>query len=207
MPSLPTLLFLTAPISYFTLEYLTSRATAQPYSYIRHHTSLLAYPYPFKDKDTHLPTRSPRAYWMKANFILNGLFHLTGQLHFINGQFLLTRKILAWMYCIGITLVAVDSGDASTPRGEKKQSPWHGLGAVMAILAGNLGSVLAGLGSGEEGGVYRGLSMGLGGVGLVGAVLSGVFVDGRWRGMWQRSAIYPIAMWMGVTGVTLMGRI
>lgn len=201
MLSFPCLLFLTAPVIYFSLEYFTSLATTPPYSYIRHHTSFLAYPYPFQDKDTGLPTRSPRAYWMKANFILNGTFYQLGQQHYIDCHLTSTRISLACLYCVGLTLVALDSGDTGTPRGEKKQSLWHGLGAAVAILAGNVGSVLAGFASDDV--VYGIVSAMLGIGGLVGAVCSGLYVEGEWRGLWQRSAIYPIAVWMGFTGIVL----
>lgn len=201
---LPCLLFLTASISYFSLEAFTARATTQPYSYTRHHTSALAYPYPFRDKDTNIITRSLRAYWMKANFLLNGTLYLIGQLYFIDNHFSFWRKLPAWLYCIGLVLVALDLGDTATPRGEKKQSLWHGLGAFMAILSGNVGSVLAGFASDEV--VYGVGSVLLGIAGLLGAVMSGLFVKGKWRGLWQRSAIYPIVIWMGFTGIVVLLR-
>lgn len=74
----------------------------------------------------------------------------------------------------------------------------------MAILSGNVGSVLAGFASDEV--VYGVGSVLLGIAGLLGAVMSGLFVKGKWRGLWQRSAIYPIVIWMGFTGIVVLLR-
>lgn len=197
---LPTILFLSTPVLYFTIEHLVAKANTQPYSYTGHFTSALAYPYLYRDRDTNALTLSPRAYLMKANFILNGLFHLSAQLLFIDNNLTWPRKIAAVLYCIGIVLVALDSGNTGRPKGEKK-AVWHGLGALLAILSGNLGSVLAGVASE---GWYGWVSVGLGLAGFWGFIMWARNVEGQLRGLWQRSAIYPIMGWMGVTGVWLV---
>lgn len=143
---------------------------------------------------------------MKANFILNGLLYLSAQLLFISNtspRLETTRTVAAWIYAIGIIFVALDSGNTGRAKGEKKFQ-FHGLGSFMAIVSGNVGSLLAGLAVGRGNAVYGWVSYVLGVGGLVAMGISARDREGRWRGLWQRSSIYPIPAWMGVTGMFLM---
>lgn len=106
MSSLAAFLFLSNTILYFILEAYTAAANTPSYSYTRQFTSALAYPHPYRDRDTDLLTHSHRAYVMKANFILNGLLTLVGQFAYIDERLIVARKALAVVYCLGIWLVS-----------------------------------------------------------------------------------------------------
>lgn len=106
MSSLAASIFLSNTILYFILEAYTAAANTPSYSYTRHFTSALSYPYPYRDRDTNIPTHSPKAYVMKANFIINGLLTLVGQFAYIDDNLTVARKFLAVVYCVGISLVS-----------------------------------------------------------------------------------------------------
>jgi hypothetical membrane protein len=69
--------------------------------------------------------------------------------------------------------------------------PWHGMGAALAIIGGNIAVILGGRSSRHRG--YRRLSVVLGVVGIAGlvAVVSGA----QPAGLVERGSVYPIIAW------------
>lgn len=141
------------------------------------------------------PAVSPRAAWMNAAFILQGLC-------FAAAALLATRRSRRhrWFSAIAaangignISIAIVHSGQGHT---------WHVIGAGLAIIGGNAAALSSA--GWTAPGWYRGASALLGLTGLV-ALLVTVFGAAQ-IGAWERAAVYPIFAWQLMTAGYLLSR-
>jgi hypothetical membrane protein len=198
------------PSIYLGGELWASQAYTPYYSYKKHFTSQLGIPYVYTDPQSREESFSPRAAMMNLNFIANGILFFVAQLFLLrstNSPGAPTlRTIVAALYGVGIVLVGLYPGGPEEAKGNA--GTWHIVGAVLAIVLGNVNSILAGYNSSKQN--YRLISMGLGFTGLIGFVgfvvqlASGNTLT---MGLWQRTTIYPTIAWEFVTADMLMGEI
>ncbi|KAK4614022.1 hypothetical protein CLAFUW4_08832 [Fulvia fulva] len=203
-------IFLALPIIYVGIEYTTSLAFIESYSYIKNHTSDLGIPYAYTDPLTNLQTYSYKAQLMRLNFVVNGFLYYIGHTVLLQattpltgGRYNLPRAAVSVIYCLGIVLVAAVPGGP----GEKQdgKAVWHVVGAAMAIVGANVNIILAGLAApSTTQPVYRGLCLLLGTVGSVGLAIFVARHGGGMQGFWQRSSIYPNHVWKFLTGIHLV---
>lgn len=204
---LAVIIYLALPTIYFSVEWYASRLFVPYYSYFTRFTSELGIPYAYTDPETGHFTNSWRAVQMNLNFVVAGLLFLAGQICLQQAtgptKFSTSRMIIAVLYCIGIILVAV------VPGGPKERESgnvrWHGLGATLAIVGGNVNSILIGLATPSSAKpVYRASCLALGTAGLAGLFM--FFMAKQWgmKGLWQRSSIYPTLFWEYLTAGSLI---
>jgi hypothetical membrane protein len=150
---------------------------------------------------------SPLAAVMNTGFVLQGVLYLLGAVIATRALRTGPRRAflaLAAVHAVGITVVGLIHGSASSAA---SGIGWmHVVGAGMAIIAGNVASIIAGLGSGRIGAAraFRVASVALGVVGLIalGALqaLGGSDVDG----IWERGSVYTVTAWELLAGVTVL---
>jgi hypothetical membrane protein len=113
---------------------------------------------------------------------------------------------LAVAHAVGMTLVGIVHGSQASV--DSGIAVLHVIGAALAIIAGNVGAIVAGL-SARAPRAYRVASVLLGAVGLVGLVMLEVdsmssTIDLLPDGVWERSAVYAIIVWELLTGILLL---
>ncbi|WP_428342337.1 DUF998 domain-containing protein [Mycobacterium sp.] len=174
--------WLSAGLSYLTLEAVAAGAFQPTYSYAHNFIS-----------DLGVPLHSPLAWLMNTAFAVQGTLFLAGAI-LSRGP----RPFLAFAAAnaVGNVLIALfHSGSAA-----------HAVGAVLAIVGGNAAILAA---SSMIGGRHRGVSLTLGGFGLVSFA---VFVFALQNpglgplGVWERCSVYSITAWELVTGGWLLSR-
>jgi hypothetical membrane protein len=156
---------------------------------------------------------SPLHVVMNLAFILHGVLFAAAAL--------LTARSSAWrpgarrsfvalalVHAVGIILVGVFPG--SQTNADNGLIVFHGLGAGMAIIAGNAAAIVAGFTLRRHSPRWLGsASITLGIVGLVGLVM--LLVDSNSPtitllpdGAWERLAVYAILVWEALVGVTAL---
>jgi hypothetical membrane protein len=150
---------------------------------------------------------SPLAAVMNTGFVLQGVLYLLGAVIATRALRTGPRRAflaLAAVHAVGITVVGLIHGSASSAA---SGIGWmHVVGAGMAIIAGNVASIVAGVGSDRIGAAraFRVASVALGVVGLIalGALqaLGGSDVDG----IWERGSVYTVTAWELLAGVTVL---
>ncbi|KAF2213569.1 hypothetical protein CERZMDRAFT_96399 [Cercospora zeae-maydis SCOH1-5] len=206
---LACIIYFVTPALYFGIEFYVSQEYSPSYSYEEHYTSQLAVPVEYVERNTGRLAFSPRGNLMNAMFFANGILFLLGQRLLLSSfkapRLATTRMVVAVGYMVGTTMLA------AVPAGNKQEeaglAPVHFIGAVLAIVLGNMNSLLTGI-TAERWGLHKIVSLVCGVVGLVGL---GVFVvsgeDSPTPGLYQRSSIYPTEVWMFFTADMLMGEI
>ncbi|MEA9986200.1 MULTISPECIES: DUF998 domain-containing protein [Subtercola] len=145
-------------------------------------------------------------------FVAQGILFITAAIlltRAVTGGARRTFLVLAALHSVGIVLVGVFHGSqASTAAGLEVL---HVGGAGLAIVAGNVAVVVAGLGSTARGTPtwYRVVSTGLGMLGLASLVLLelGYYTPGLKLlpdGVLERGSVYSIIVWELLTAVTLL---
>lgn len=198
------------PTIYFGTELLAAQAYTPSYNYKTHFTSQLGIPYEYVEPMSGLQAFSPRANYMNVMFVTHGVLFLAGQwflLRAFDKPELATARIwTARVFLVGITMVA------AVPGGPRAEEPGglgiiHVLGAFLAILSGNINSILTGVAA-EKWGLHKAASLMCGVVGLCGLV---AFFAGGGRGLtpglYQRISIYPTQIWMFFTADMLFQNI
>lgn len=204
---LAAMIWFGTPTLYFGVEWYTSRMFSPYYSYISRFTSDLGIPYAYNDPDTGHLINSWRAVMMNLNFAANGLLFLAGNICLLraNGQkkLSMTRLVNAVLYCIGIILVGAVAGG---PKEHESGSViWHGIGAGLAIIGGNINSLLAGFATPSDSNpFYRAVSLFMGTAGLSGLGIFFLLGSLETKGFWQRSSIYPTLFWEYATALSLI---
>ena len=141
------------------------------------------------------PAVSPRAVWMNAAFVLQGLCFAVAAL-LATHRWRRRHWFCAFAVANGIgniSIAVVHSGQGNTG---------HVIGAGLAIIGGNA----AALSSAEwtAGRWYRGASAVLGLTGLVTLLVT--VVGAAQIGAWERAAVYPIFAWQLMTAGYLLSR-
>jgi hypothetical membrane protein len=182
--------WLTAGLSYLTLEAVAAAAFRPSYSYLRNIIS-----------DLGVGAHSPLAW------LMNTAFCVQGTLFFVAAALVVravgTRRaglflVLAAANMVGNLLIAVFHSGPS-------EMAWlHATGAVLAIVGGNA-AILAG--SSIIGGWHRAVSVALGTFGLLSFVLFVVALKGATPpAVWERSSVYSITAWELLTAARLLSR-
>jgi hypothetical membrane protein len=176
------LAWLSAGVTYLTLEAVAARAFLPSYSYTHNYIS-----------DLGVKAHSPLASVMNTAFVVQGMLFLVGAV--------LTRRAAAFLTlaganAVGNMLIALCHSGSST----------HVVGAVLAIVGGNA-AILAG--SSIIGGWHRRMSLALGAIGLTSFAVFAVAVQTSGVGsigVWERGSVYSITAWELLTGGWLLSR-
>lgn len=155
---------------------------------------------------------SPLHAVMNAGFVAHGILFLLAAVFAIRSAAAGPRRAfvaLAAIHAIGICLVGTIPGSQTSV--DNGLAIFHVAGATMAILAGNLAAVVAGLGSRRIGAArgYVVASVVIGTVGILCAIMLSVdsgsaSIDLLPDGVWERAAVYSITVWELGTGVVLL---
>lgn len=143
---------------------------------------------------------SPLFWLMNSAFIVIGLTLLFGNFYrFID--FIIKNKricyILTFITSIGVIIVALIHG------GNPLTSGYHTLGAVMAILGGNILLVLISRSMGEFDS-YQKVTLSLGVLGLIVFWIMFFSMDNIYMPVLERLSVYTLIAWSFLTGVYLL---
>lgn len=189
---------------YFAAEFIAAAAWSDPpYSYTHHFISNLGVRGPATAFGQFM--YSPLAWVMNTGFILFGLFVLAGVL-LLRGLPRSRRVVLivvAALLAVGGVVVGLfpGSGDSGT-------ADYHGLGAFLAFVFGNVLAMLLGRAH-RALGVPRGLGRLLVGSGIVGLISVGAFMGvlasdaGVLIGLTERGILYPFLIGFILLGAAL----
>jgi hypothetical membrane protein len=185
--------WITAGLTYLTLEAIAAEAFRPHYSYTNNLISDLGIP----------SGNSPLAWLMNTAFCVQGTLFLAGAI--LSVRALETRKAglfptLAAANAVGNLLIATfHSGPSATA--------WvHAVGAVLAIVSGNA-AILAG--SRIDSGWHRRVSVALGTFGLLSFALFGIELKASSAlplGVLERCSVYSITAWQMFTAAWLLNR-
>jgi hypothetical membrane protein len=186
-------------------------ASAFPgYSYARNYISDLGVPEVgvFQGREIDSPLHAV----MNAGFLLEGALYLAAAVatvRLVRGGPQRLFLALAVVYAVGIAMVGIVHGsEASAQSG----LGWmHGLGAAMAIIAGNAASIRSGVSArrGTAPWASAPLGLALGTIGLLALLM--LQLDTRLPGLdllpdgvWERLSVYTITGWQLATGARLL---
>ena len=152
---------------------------------------------------------SPRHGVMNAGFVMLGVIVATGSFLLIRrlASGGLARAALMLMLVSGAGDILVGLFPGSVDQDVSGSSPFHAIGAFMAIFAGNAGIAILGtaMWRRREHLVLAGYSMASGAVGLVALASFGLDIDlGLGVGAIERVAADPIVIWMVVVGIVTL---
>lgn len=143
---------------------------------------------------------SPLAFLMNSAFILIGLAYIFGNFYKFK-EFLVKNKVIFYILtliaAIGVIIVAlIHAGNPIT-------AGYHSLGAIMAILGGNL-MLLVVSRSMDKFGTYQKVTLILAIIGIL-AFLGMFFNMGSlYMPVFERISVYPLTIWSFITGVYLL---
>jgi len=208
--STSAVLWITAATVYLVAE-AVSAAAFPGYSYATNYISDLGVPDVASFQGRAID--SPLHVVMNVAFILHGVLFASAALLTVRHR---TWRPLArrWfvgaalVHAVGIILVGVFPG--SPTNAENGLMLFHGLGAAMAIIAGNAAAIIAGLTLRRGNPRWLGsASVSLGILGLVGLVM--LLVDSNSTaitllpdGVWERLAVDTILAWELLVGITVL---
>lgn len=147
-----------------------------------------------------IPNANSPLFWlMNSAFILIGLALIFGSFYRFR-DFIAKNKtifyILALMTGLGVIIVGLIHG------GNPVTSGYHTLGAIMAILGGNLLLVVISK-SMDEFSSYQKITLALGIVGLAAFWIMFFNVDSIYMPVFERLSVYTLIIWSFVTGLFL----
>ena len=148
---------------------------------------------------------SPLAFLMNSAFIIIGLALLFGYFARFK-DFIIKNKIiisvLSLVTAIGVIIVALIHG------GNPLTASYHSLGAVMAILGGNVMLVFVSR-SMEDFGRYQKISLALGIVGIIIFWIMFFNLESIYMPVFERLSVYTLIIWNLLSGyyLTVNGRI
>ena len=143
---------------------------------------------------------SPLFYLMNSAFILIGLTLLFGNFYKFK-DFIVKNKtifyILTLITSIGVIIVAlIHAGNPIT-------AGYHSLGAVMAILGGNVLLIIISRSMDEFEG-YQKISLFLGAIGLIAFWIMFFSMDSIYMPIFERLSVYTLIIWNFLTGLFLL---
>jgi hypothetical membrane protein len=204
------LLWVLSALVYLTAEAVTA-AAFPGYSYADNYISDLGIPEVGAYQGRMID--SPLHAVMNTGFVVQGLLYLAAAVLAVRASAGRSRWVflgLATAYAVGVTLVGLIHGSAASD--ENGTAVFHVAGAGLAIIGGNLASIIAGVGARKRAPTaYSLISITLGAVGLIGLVMLRVdaattSIDILADGTWERIAVYTVTAWQLLTGVLLMRR-
>ncbi|GGN83802.1 hypothetical protein GCM10010112_62480 [Actinoplanes lobatus] len=201
------LAFMASGIIYFTGEFIAAAAwTDPPYSYTHHFISNLGVHGPLTAFGQYM--YSPLASLMNIGLVLTGLAVLTAvtMLKGLPGGRRAATVITAAVLAIGMILVGLFPGDGGTGG-----TDYHGIGAILAFLSGNVLVILLGRAHqplGTSSGLGRLLTV-AGALGLLSLVIFGIILAsgaGVLIGLSERGIIYPFLIGFVLLGAAFRRR-
>lgn len=172
-------IWIASAVCYVVIEAVAAAAMGGDYHYARDYIS-----------DLGRPDLSPRAALMNAAFLVQAVAFPLGALLVARSRKLLSFTALAIGNGVGNVLVAVVHSGVGAPA--------HAIGAVLAVVGGNLAIVAYAVVTRSR------TSLVIGIVGLVTFVAFAVGVPPV--GAWERVSVYAIYLWQAGTGVLLLRR-
>lgn len=143
---------------------------------------------------------SPLFWLMNSAFILIGLTLLFGNFYNFK-EFITKRKIICYIFtlitALGVIIVGLIHG------GNPLTSGYHTLGAVMAILGGNILLILVSK-SMEDFGVYQKITLILGVFGFIVFWIMFFNMASVYMPVYERLSVYTLIIWSFLTGVFLL---
>ena len=143
---------------------------------------------------------SPLFWLMNSAFILIGLTLMFGNFYKF-GDFIVKNKAVFYIFtlitALGVIIVGLIHG------GNPLTSGYHTLGAVMAILGGNILLVLIAR-SMDEFESYQKITLALGIIGLIAFWIMFFNVESIYMPILERLSVYTLILWSFITGVFLV---
>ncbi|GAB3605557.1 DUF998 domain-containing protein [Conyzicola nivalis] len=196
------LAFIVGALQYVTLEAVAAAAWIEPrYDHAANYISDLGVPDAqiYGGRDVY----SPLAWVMNTGFVLEGVFFVLGAVLLA----VLFRGVSRWLFVgfavlhgVGIVLVGLfnEAADAG---------PLHLIGALLAIVFGNLTALVAGVAA-VRAGLPRWFSVASVVLPVVGLLSEGVLLAGlsdvRFDGLWERGGVYSVTVWQLLIGVAVL---
>ena len=143
---------------------------------------------------------SPLFFLMNSAFILIGLTLLFGSFYKFKDCLVKNRKfcyVFTFITALGVIIVGLIHG------GNPLTSGYHTLGAVMAILGGNVLLVLVSR-SMEEFGGYQKVTLILGIIGLIAFWIMFFSITSIYMPVFERLSVYTLILWSFLTGIYLL---
>ncbi len=142
---------------------------------------------------------SPLFYLMNSAFILVGLIVVLGNFKHLQ-KYILKNKIMFYLLTlisgVGVIIVGLIHG------GNPLTSGYHTLGAVMAILGGNLLLIIVSM-SMRKLEKYHRITIFLGIIGLISFWIMFFNMHSIYMPVFERLSVYPIIIWSLITGIYL----
>lgn len=143
---------------------------------------------------------SPLSFLMNSAFILTGLTLLFVNLYQFK-DFIIKNKVIFFIFSLipslGVIIVGLIHG------GNPLTSGYHTLGAVMAILGGNILLVLISR-SMVKFGIYQKITLILGLIGLVVFWIMFFNIQSIYMPVFERLSVYTLILWYFITGLFLL---
>lgn len=198
--------FLVATVQYLVAEALTAAAWSPiGYSYAHNYISDLGVPECVR---LDRVVCSPLWFVMDASFVIEGIITLAALVllaRVIPRRWRVPVVALGLVYCVGIVIVGVFPGStAEVIGGSAFRATMHSLGALLAILGGNLWSIAAGAAFLRRWRGWALCSIGLGVFGIAAGIASTQTDLGLGVGGIERLAVYPIILWLILTGLAVI---
>lgn len=145
---------------------------------------------------------SPLFFLMNSAFILIGITLLIGNLSELK-EYIIKNKLIFTLFtlitALGVIIVGLIHG------GNPLTSGYHTLGAVMAILGGNLLLVLISRSMGEFK-QYQKITLILGIIGVIVFWILFFNMENIYMPVFERLSVYTLIVWSFITGVYLVGK-
>lgn len=143
---------------------------------------------------------SPLAFLMNSAFILIGLAYIFGNFYKFK-EFLVKNKVIFYILtliaAIGVIIVAlIHAGNPIT-------AGYHSLGAIMAILGGNL-MLLVVSRSMDKFGTYQKVTLILAIIGILAFLMMFFNMGSHYMPVFERISVYPLTIWSFITGVYIL---
>jgi hypothetical membrane protein len=204
IPAAAGIAWIAAAVVYVSTEAVA--ASAFPgYSYSANYISDLGVPEVAEFQGRSID--SPLAAVMNAGFVLQGVLYLVAAAIATRALRTGPRRAflaLAALHAVGIIVVGLIHGSAASDA--SGIGGMHVVGAGLAIISGNVASIVAGLGSRRLGAprAFRVASVALGVVGLLALALLQSLGGSTIDGIWERGSVYTVTAWELTVGVTLL---
>lgn len=180
-----------------SLYYLIAEAISATYfnaslfnTYVFHTISELGIPNP----------NSPLFWLMNSAFILIGLTLIFSNFYKLK-DFIVKNKSVFYIFTLitglGVIIVGMIHG------GNPLTSGYHTLGAVMAILGGNILLVVTSRSMGEFS-AFQKVTLTLGIIGLVAFWIMFFSMDSSYMPVFERLSVYPLVIWSFLAGLFLL---
>lgn len=145
---------------------------------------------------------SPLYFLMNSAFIIMGLALLYTNFSELKNIIVKNRLlfyVLTLVTSVGVIIVGLIHG------GNPLTSGYHTLGAVMAILGGNILLIVTSLSMNEKG-TYQKITLLLGVIGFIIFWIMFFNMNNTFMPVFERLSVYTLILWSFITGMTFMNR-